>query len=141
MGGGGWAQESLSGCWPLSSAKEATRSCFLFERTKGHMKGRKSLLLLGRSCPHKHPRHSQGGVPAPSPDPRGGQNWERAGQKFTGLTSQQLPSWDTTTMGSRRAPQHLPCVVLCFKLPFAHQATQPQTTASLWLGQAWEATS
>lgn len=37
------------------------------------MVGRNSPLLQGRSCPHKHTRHSQGGVPAaPSPDSRGG---------------------------------------------------------------------
>jgi hypothetical protein len=39
----------------------------------GYMVGRNSPLLQGKSCPHKHTRHSQGGVPAaPSPDSKGG---------------------------------------------------------------------
>lgn len=75
--GDSWSQEGLWGHWPLCQQREQQ---FLVSKDKetdvaglGHMVERNSPLLQGRSCPHKHTRYSQGGVPAsPSPDSRGG---------------------------------------------------------------------
>lgn len=61
-------------------SKGSSSKQFLVRKDKGtnvaglsHMVGRNALLLQGRSCPYKHTRHSQGGVPvAPSPDSGGG---------------------------------------------------------------------
>lgn len=109
----GWAQEGLWWHWPLCSSKGAA-SGFLFERTKGQMWQVWATWWegihcspLGRSCPHKHKTHSQGGAPAaPGHTPgEASKDRERAGQRRDVLPSQQLPACTINTKGSGRIPQ------------------------------------